>query len=69
MRGVGATVAGVLLIGAAPASAAFPGANGRLSYEYAASVMATAPAGGGEERERFRADHYFGSVDWQPRPR
>ena len=33
------------------------------------SVMATAPAGGGEERERFRSDPYFGSVDWQPRPR
>ena len=33
------------------------------------SVMATAPAAGGRERERFRSDHYFGSVDWQPLPR
>ena len=33
------------------------------------SVMATAPARGGKERERFRSDHYFGSVDWQPLPR
>ena len=32
------------------------------------SVMATAPAAGGKERERFRSDHYFGSVDWQPLP-
>ena len=33
------------------------------------SVMATAPARGGKERERFRSEHYFGSVDWQPLPR
>jgi len=33
------------------------------------SVMCTAPARGGKERERFQSDHYFGSVDWQPLPR
>jgi Tol biopolymer transport system component len=33
------------------------------------SVMCTAPARGGRERERFQSDHVMGSVDWQPLPR
>jgi hypothetical protein len=31
------------------------------------SVVATIPAGGGRERERWRSSRFIGRIDWQPR--